>query len=273
MTAMVQIRKMLTIQKLSLFISCIALVFSIIAFAIANQANYGKMEYEINRGFKPIGHVPDVEIIKADGSVEKLNAIKSHDKLNDLMNDAQTSKPVKQQNNGIGINNDLVRQTNKIDGISGTAVNNKNITDKIVSIKEAQKVRKNPQDKTSAPVVKDINRQTNNVIMPTARQNINPSKRANATTEKKIDSKEPTTQPNLIKGIVIQIGSFKEKPAAEKQCTKMSGKLNGKECKIGTFGSLFGSLIVPFRDINEAKAFDKNVLNKQNIYGYIKNIG
>ena len=280
-------KKMITMQKLSFVMSCVALVFSIVAFMVANKANYGSMEYDLNRSFQPIGNVQDVEIIKADGSIEKLNAVRSQDKLNDLMSGDKTNKPRQQNNNGVGIDNDIIRQTNKIDANNKVMTKNKNIADKTISIVEAQKVQNKQPSKTNSTTIKNTIIKTQRVASPVSRQNGNQNKVINKATESKtkesatnneklksnIGNQEKTQQQSLIKGIVVQIGSFKEKTSAERQCKKMDGKLDGKECKVGTFGNLFGSLIIPFKDIDEARAFDKNVLNKQGIYGYIKNIG
>ena len=287
MSTITKMKKMITMQKLSFVMSCAALVFSIVAFMVANKANYGSMEYDLNRSFQPIGNVQDVEIIKADGSVEKLNAVKSQDRLSEVMTGDKTNKQRQQNNNGVGIDNDAIRQTNKIDANNKVASDNKNIADKTILVKETQKVQnKQQKNKTNATAIKNTIIKTQNVASPVARQNSNQNnatsntlvnKVANSivTNEKpksNVSSQEKAQQQSLIKGIVIQIGSFKEKTSAEKQCKKMDGKLDGKECKVGTFGDLFGSLIVPFKDIDEARAFDKNVLNNQGIYGYIKNI-
>ena len=280
MSTITKVKKMITMQKLSFIISCVALTFSVVAFLVANKANYGSMEYELNRGVQPIGNIPDVEIIKADGSVEKLRSVKSQDKLNELMNDKKTNKPATLKNNGIGINNDVARPSNKIDTDRQIAASSKNITDKTISIREAQKTSNKQQNKIRTMVKTNIaspvarqhkgqnkaegdktNNETNNIVAA-----INEKQKQN------MGNQEKTQQQSLIKGVVVQIGSFKDRASAEKQCKTMMDKIENKECKIGTFGNLFGSLIVPFRDVDEAKAFDKNVLNKHSIYGYIKNI-
>ena len=276
---------MITIQKLSFMISCVALVFSVIAFMVANKANYGSMEYELNRSFQPIGNVPDVEIIKADGSVEKLNALASQDQLNGLINTEKTNKQTRQNNTGIGINNDAVKQKNKIEPAGNIATNNKSVTNKVISNMELQKVESKQPDKINTTTVKNTVMKTRNIAVPVVRQNGSQIKATNTLADNKIknvdnsetpksniSNKKKTQQSSLIKGVVVQVGSFKERTSAEQQCKKINGQLEGKECKVGTFGNLFGSLIVPFKDVDEARAFDKTVLNKQGIYGYIKNI-
>lgn len=274
MNTMTKVRKMITIQKLSFIMSCVALAFSVVAFMVANKANYGSMEYEINRSFQPIGNTQEVEIVKADGSVEKLSAVKSKDKLGELINNEKQDQGSNQQNsNGIGINNDNVKQENKINKI------NKGIIDKTVIVrplsvaqKQEQKVAKSTSKAKSSKTqsLTPVERQNKRVkIENTAKAN---AQQQNTAIEQK-SKEEKAQQPDLIKGIVVQIGSFKEKTSAEKLCQKMTSKLEGKKCKVGSFGNLFASLIIPFKDVNEAKMFDKNVLNKQGIYGYIKNNG
>ena len=92
-------RNRIKFYYLPVFISVLALILAIIAnrrisnMQTANETEFGTVAEK--KSFQQIEKVPDVEVIKPDGTVIKAKSIESHDDLDKIVNkEAKTAKPV-----------------------------------------------------------------------------------------------------------------------------------------------------------------------------------
>ena len=75
-------RKIITLQKATLFISLVALGFSITSLVISSKCDRKPPKHFNNdRIHTDIDQAPDVEVVKSDGSVVKVQAVESKDPL------------------------------------------------------------------------------------------------------------------------------------------------------------------------------------------------
>ena len=89
------------LHKISLFISVLAIILSIVNFVFfrckCGKKNENNEVAILNQDFKPIEKVPDVEIVKADGTVSTIKSSESNDKISDIIDDKKKNQKNKEQ--------------------------------------------------------------------------------------------------------------------------------------------------------------------------------
>ena len=224
---MITAKKILTIQKVSLLCSVIAMTLSVIAIvSISTKCDLNMKIIKENKAFKPIDKVPDVEIIHPDGRVEAVKSMESQDKLVDIIEPKKAVNSKKPE--------PISRNNAKNDK------NGKNNNKKEQQSSKDVKVSQNNNNKIDDKNIKNNQTNTNNNQKQEEKKAINGN-------------------------FIVQIGSFKDKKLAGVQCEKVvkTGKTKDKNCAISSQDNTFRSIVYPFKDIEEATAF-ANKLQREN---------
>ena len=92
-------RNKIKFYHIPIFVSVLALILAVIAnrrisnIQVTNEAEFGAVAEK--KSFQQIEKVPDVEVIKPDGTVIKAKSIESHDNLDKIVNkEVETVKPI-----------------------------------------------------------------------------------------------------------------------------------------------------------------------------------
>ena len=246
---MQKLKGIVFLQKLSLLASVFAVCLSIIAIISVNRIKLNTEHYDVHdKLFKPIKDLPDVEIIKVDGSVEKIRATESKDELGKLLdkkNDNKNEANIKRKEQ------EIIREVKNID-------NRIKINDKVLEKKDEKGVQeKNLKKEVKA--IKPVERNTSKVI------NI-------STPSVKQHTQEQVAVKSKIHGnFVVQIGAFKDKNIALKQCENVKAYLEGKSCDIATSNNqVYRAIIYPFDTRKDAEEYLNKFSLKTRIIGLIK---
>jgi len=223
---MTSLKKLFSFQKISIFLSIIACCLSVFSIISVNKIKHDISNGEmVEKRFKPIKDIPDVEVIKADGSITKITAKESNDELSKIL--SKKNENNKQNNN----KNDKKNVEKKKNDIIPVSRDNKNTIKSKQSAKDDKKNNnlKNIQDREVYVEIKN-----------------------------KIEEKKENKE-NIDKihgAYVIQAGAYKDKNVALKQCQKFQQYLNGKHCNLATNNNLtFRVILYPFNTKQEAENF------------------
>jgi len=247
---MQKLKGVVAMQKISLLASCVAVCLSMISIISINKIKTNLYNNDIGeKVFKPIKDIPDVEVIKVDGSIEQINSTESKDVFGKLMYNKKDNKVKKQEQ-------EVIKEAKK---------------ENVKQIKLNEKVFAKKEDK------KDISNnvvKANKIVTPIERtKNTNQNKQNNLQQSKHaIMNEQNTFTKNKIHGsFVVQIGAFKDKNVAVKQCENVKNNLNGKDCNIATTNNqVYRSIIYPFNSYQDANEYLIVFSSKTRITGLIK---
>ena len=233
---MTKLKIIMNLQKASLFLSVVACALSIFALISVNKMQIFINNNEvINSRFKPIKDIPDVEIIKPDGTVEKISARKSQDELSKILG-------------------------------------NKNSKNEIKLNKDVKEVKKNSNNKDKKPI-EPVSREKQNVVK--TKEVVKETTVVKQDTQQPVKPNTESVNTEKIHGnFVVQIGAFKDRAIALSQCNKIKQHLNGKYCNVATSNNLvFRSIIYPFVSNDEALKFVSDFSQKTKINCLVKKNG
>ena len=236
------LRKVAVSQFVTLVLSVTAVILAVMSFnavnviesnnylnnkkVTKNTLNSATNKNKVSLKKKDKKDTPDVEIIKTDGNVVKINVSDNADKDgNNSIQMKQNDKSEKKSNNTLTISdknnfdlNEKNVQTNNVKSNSDVEKNN-------------QKTAKHVVSASMKPELHDIKKNDNTKLGNTSNDG----------------------------NFLVQIGAFQEISSAKQQCQKASLVIKNKSCSVVTVNnSLFRSIISGFKTKEEAmKASDK----------------
>ena len=231
---MLKIKKIVLLQNVSIALGVLAFCLSIFSAYSISKINEKIKDFSNDRSmngvFKPIKDIPDVEIVNKDGSVVKVHAKESSDELGKII--------------------DLKREKNNSATRNANTANNK------------------PSSKTG----KDDKKNVNNSAHKNNKQQVVPVSRRNAVDKAKQVPQQALQQQkqqikkvnntNVVGDFIVQIGAFKDKSVAEKQCQKARPSIEGRRCGVVPVNEqTFRAVVYPFATNESAVLFANKLTN------------
>ena len=231
---MLKIKKIVLLQNVSIALGVLAFCLSIFSAYSISKINEKIKDFSNDRSmngvFKPIKDIPDVEIVNKDGSVVKVHAKESSDELGKII--------------------DLKREKNNSATRNANTANNKQ------------------NSKTG----KDDKKNVNNSAHKNNKQQVVPVSRHNAVDKaKQVPQQAPQQQKqqvkkvnnnNIVGDFIVQIGAFKDKSVAEKQCQKARPNIEGRRCGVVPVNEqTFRAVVYPFATNESAVLFANKLTN------------
>lgn len=250
-----KIKNLFFLQSISNILSILAVVMALLSLLFAsslkNKINK-KTSVENKQKFVSINSIPDVEVVKIDGSIAKINATNSHDMIGDLLkrNEIDGKKVDKTENNKKeNVKNNSMTENNS----AVVSVKNNNISSKVDNVNV---------DKTKAKKVVPVSR--NNAV--TMKNN----KKSNA--EKKNVNRVDNNKKNIHSKFLVQASAFRSKELAEKQCKKIKEFNSAKHCFVSPSvkGQFYRTMVAPFDTYQDALDFAGKLSIKLNINCFVK---
>ena len=240
---MIKIKRIVLLQNVSIALGVIAFVISMFCVTSILKVNekIDSLNFDNKKDFTLIkDNIPDVEVISNDGSVVKVHAKKSEDEVGKLIG-------VRQEKNG--------------------SDNKKNIG-KNLSNSSSHKQRQNNNNgniRREEHGAVNLNGSVNKNSEKIAPMSRSDSKKYQQQQQVKEVRKDNT--PVRIPGnFIVQIGAFKDRGTAEKQCQKVRASIGEKQCGVVVAnGQAFRAVIYPFATNDSAVVFANKLSNKLNI--------
>lgn len=236
------LRKVAVSQFVTLVLSATAVILAVMSFnavnviesnnylnnkkVTKNTLNLATNKNKVSLKKKDKKDTPDVEIIKTDGNVVKINVSDNADKDgNNLIQMKQNDKSEKKSNNTLTISDKNNFDLNKKNVQANNVKSNSDVE------KNNQKTAKHVVSASMKPELHDIKKNDNTKLGNTSNDG----------------------------NFLVQIGAFQEISSAKQQCQKASLVIKNKSCSVVTVNnSLFRSIISGFKTKEEAmKASDK----------------
>ena len=133
---MQKIKSIVLLIRISVVLSIVSFIMALISIISINKINNDIVNIATSegKGFSLIGKVPDVEIIRPDGSIDKIKANESNDKLNDIIENKVAGKK-KEEKKELKQNLVLPKKDDKKDNTKNDKVI-KNVDKKVETNKE-----------------------------------------------------------------------------------------------------------------------------------------
>ena len=231
---MLKIKKIVLLQNISIALGVLAFclsVFSVYSISKINEKikNFNN-DRSMNGVFKPIKDIPDVEIVNKDGSIVKVHAKESSDELGKII--------------------DLKREKNNSAKKNTNTTNNKPNSK---TGKDDKKSLNSSARKTNKPQVVPVSR---NDVADKAKQASQQAYQQQKQQVKKVNNN------NVVGDFIVQIGAFKDKGVAEKQCQKARPSIEGKRCGVVPVNEqTFRAVVYPFATNESAVLFANKLTN------------
>lgn len=257
---MSRLKRIYFFQSILSVLSIVAIVMSLLALLSVNslRVKIDKAD-ELKKRIKPINDIPDVEVVKIDGSVDKINATKSLDLINKLLKQEnhKGNKKVNKSNNNGKENVSLNEQSKNIDNALDKSNN--------IEVKEDKLIVKSEDEKKSSDnglVEKDV------VLLK-----VSPVLREDKIKKSAVKNQGNKVVKKKVFGkFVVQASAFSNKLQAEKQCKKISAIDGSKKCAVKPSANkhFYRTIVYPFKTKDEASVFASKLSSKLNVNCFVK---
>ncbi len=250
-----KIKKIFFLQSISNVLSVLAVVMALLSLLFAsslkNKINK-KASVENKQKFVSINSIPDVEVVKIDGSIAKINATNSHDMIGDLL-----------KRNEIDGKRANKTEDSKKENVKNNSVNENNSA--VVNVKNNDIINK----------VDDVNVDKIEVkkVVPVSRNNISTMKNNKKNNVKKKNvNRIDNNKKNIHSKFLVQTSAFRSKELAEKQCKKIKEFDSVKHCFVSPSakGQFYRTMVAPFNTYRDALDFANKLSIKLNINCFVK---